>query len=488
MSGIESLVTQVHRGEAAPRGADGQVPNSGIPPAAHNNTSPQQQPQQQQQSKPATQQQQPQQHQQEEQGSCWSRIFCCRSTKATDDDVSSIPQNGTQTQTNGHQSSNQQQPKVQPQQQPQQQATPVKQPLAVSPAVDASRPALQSPTVDPARAPVAAPRRPLPTDQPPVLNGHTNGYTLFTHRNYNPSTNEYDYGEGFHQYLLPPLPPYHKHKKTLVLDLDETLVHSSFKPIDDADFQIQIELEGAYHKVFVRKRPFVDEFLLHVAKNWEVVIFTASLSKYADPLLDILDPHRVISKRLFRESCVHHYKTYYVKDLRLLGRPLSDSTIIDNSHFSYMFQPEQGLPIISWYDDPADTQLRDLLPFLDHLADCRDIAHTMKVSQPLFVDGGIYVPYELPDVPMLPQEDRWTAEDEANLNKMIATGYDANGNQNGSEYQQMLMTMDSNEEFQNNGNMQMPQTPQVNRAGRSALNSPVAAKRDMANNGQQTRY
>jgi hypothetical protein len=83
-------------------------------------------------------------------------------------------------------------------------------------------------------------------------------------------------------------------KKTLVLDLDETLVHSSFKPILDPDFIIPVEIEGKIVDVYVLKRPLMDEFLAAVGDSFEVVVFTASLSKYADPLLDLLDPHQVI--------------------------------------------------------------------------------------------------------------------------------------------------------------------------------------------------
>ncbi len=92
--------------------------------------------------------------------------------------------------------------------------------------------------------------------------------------------------------------------RCLVLDLDETLVHSSFKPIPNADFVISIELESVIHRVYVRKRPGVDHFMREVGEKFEVVIFTASLAKYADPLLDILDRGRVVKARLFREACV----------------------------------------------------------------------------------------------------------------------------------------------------------------------------------------
>jgi RNA polymerase II subunit A small phosphatase-like protein len=179
------------------------------------------------------------------------------------------------------------------------------------------------------------------------------------------------------KYLLPPLQPGEKGKKCLVLDLDETLVHSSFKPIPNPDFVISIELENIIHKVYVRKRPGVDNFMRVVGEKFEVVIFTASLAKYADPLLDILDRNKVVKVRLFREACVQHYGNY-VKDLTHLGRPLEHTLIIDNSPFSYMFQPDNAIPISSWFNDRNDRQLYDLLPFLDTIAACDDVVTVLQ--------------------------------------------------------------------------------------------------------------
>jgi RNA polymerase II subunit A small phosphatase-like protein len=175
------------------------------------------------------------------------------------------------------------------------------------------------------------------------------------------------------KYLLPPLLPEEKGKKTLVLDLDETLVHSSFKPIPDPDFVISIELDGVVHRVYVRKRPGVDNFLRAVGEKYEVVVFTASLAKYADPLLDILDRSKTVKVRLFREACVQHYGNY-VKDLTHLGRQLEQTIIIDNSPFSYMFQPDNAIPISSWFSDKNDRQLYDLLPFLESLLPVEDVS------------------------------------------------------------------------------------------------------------------
>lgn len=179
------------------------------------------------------------------------------------------------------------------------------------------------------------------------------------------------------KYLLAPLPPEQKGKKTLVLDLDETLVHSSFKPIPNPDFVISIELENVIHKVYVRKRPGVDNFLRVVGEKFEVVVFTASLAKYADPLLDILDKGKIVKTRLFREACVQHYGNY-VKDLTHLGRTLEHTIIIDNSPFSYMFQPDNAIPISSWFNDRNDRQLYDLIPFLESLIHADDVVGVLQ--------------------------------------------------------------------------------------------------------------
>jgi len=188
------------------------------------------------------------------------------------------------------------------------------------------------------------------------------------------------------KFLLPPLKAEQSHMKCLVLDLDETLVHSSFKPIPDPDFTVDIELDGAIHRVYVRKRPGVDHFLREVGKKFEIVVFTASLAKYADPLLDVLDKDRVVQFRLFREACVQHYGNY-VKDLTHLGRELNHSIIVDNSPFSYMFQPDNAIPIATWFNDKNDRQLYDLLPFLDSLVSEPDVVSVLQRKNFDFLTG-----------------------------------------------------------------------------------------------------
>ncbi|KAF8622350.1 hypothetical protein AX15_007082 [Amanita polypyramis BW_CC] len=178
--------------------------------------------------------------------------------------------------------------------------------------------------------------------------------------------------DGVPRPLLPPVAPQHAGRKCLILDLDETLVHSSFKSIQQADYVVPVEIEYHWHNVYVIKRPGVDNFLKKMGEIYEIVVFTASLSKYADPVLDKLDIHRVVSHRLFRESCYNH-KGNYVKDLSQLGRPISDTIILDNSPASYIFHPNNAVPVSSWFNDPHDTELTDLVPFLADLGVVEDV-------------------------------------------------------------------------------------------------------------------
>ena len=167
-------------------------------------------------------------------------------------------------------------------------------------------------------------------------------------------------------------------KKTLVLDLDETLVHSGFNPFPcQSDVIIQLEFENIMHDINVLVRPGVCEFLQNMKDKYEIVIFTASLSKYADPLLDIIDNKRNCSFRLFREHCTL-INSVYVKDLKRLGRDIKDIVIVDNSPLSYLLNPENGLPILSWFDDKNDKELYNIIPILDFLAEVHDVREHIK--------------------------------------------------------------------------------------------------------------
>lgn len=172
--------------------------------------------------------------------------------------------------------------------------------------------------------------------------------------------------------LLPTPFPHAQDRICLVLDLDETLVHSSFSPIDSADFQIPLEMQGEVHTVYVKKRPGVDDFLKKASQWYEIVVFTASLALYANPVMDLLDPHNLVQLRLYREHCVL-IGGCYVKDIAKLGRDLKRTFIIDNSPLSYILQPENAIPISAFFTDENDRELDKTLALLEQAKNMKDV-------------------------------------------------------------------------------------------------------------------
>jgi len=104
--------------------------------------------------------------------------------------------------------------------------------------------------------------------------------------------------------LLPDLPPSARHVRTLVLDLDDVLIHSAWT-------------RRTGWRTF--KRPGVDDFLKGAAQFYEVVVYTSQLPTYADPILDRLDPHRCIQYRLYRDS-TQYVGGVHARDLAKLNR------------------------------------------------------------------------------------------------------------------------------------------------------------------------
>ena len=172
--------------------------------------------------------------------------------------------------------------------------------------------------------------------------------------------------------LLPAKTQEFSKKKTLILDLDETLVHSSFTPFKKNDIVLNVDFEGVMYNIYVLVRPDAELFIKEVAKTFEVVIFTASISKYASPLLDILDKEKNIKYRLYRDQCTF-INGIYIKDLKKCNRNLKDLIIVDNSPIAYTFDSENGLPIKTWIEDPDDRELMKLVPILEFLATTKDV-------------------------------------------------------------------------------------------------------------------
>lgn len=183
---------------------------------------------------------------------------------------------------------------------------------------------------------------------------------------------------------IPKLPPPGKSDVwTLVLDLDETLVH-------------YFELNGMGNYGI---RPGMFDFLQRTNElGYELVIFTAATQDYADWVIDQIDPDRLVHHRLYRQHALP-WGPLFVKDLKHLGRDLDRTLIIDNVQENFMLQPNNGIFISTWYDDPQDCALLELTPLLEELIKSRarvpDILHKYRDQIPTWAGFGQY--WELQD-------------------------------------------------------------------------------------------
>lgn len=164
------------------------------------------------------------------------------------------------------------------------------------------------------------------------------------------------------------LPEYNK-KKTLILDLDETLIHADFDGrFENHDQRITFLYDSQEISVNIFVRPGVFEFLKAVSEIFEIFIFTASKKEYADAVLDFLDPEKMLFKhRLYRDSCIPINNRVYVKDLSIfVNRKPENIILIDNSFYSFCNQPRNGVLINSFYNDKQDRELINLLNYLQN--------------------------------------------------------------------------------------------------------------------------
>lgn len=99
---------------------------------------------------------------------------------------------------------------------------------------------------------------------------------------------------------------------------DVTMIYDAQVPIRNAD--------GSIRYLFINIRPHVMEVLKMLKKWYKIVVFTASLSTYANAILDYLDPNNeVFEGRYYRNHCYITKDRVYIKDLRIFLDPDNDN-------------------------------------------------------------------------------------------------------------------------------------------------------------------
>lgn len=216
------------------------------------------------------------------------------------------------------------------------------------------------------------------------------------------------------KYIIPPPPrlfprsrnPEKKRKKVLVLDLDETLIHSLSRGTprslgsSGSCHMIELKVNSVATLYYVYKRPFCDFFLKEISRWFELQIFTASVKEYADPIIDWLESeivdHKqggapVFTKRYYRGDCTYRQGVGYIKDLSKIfakDEDLKNVIILDNSPISYALQEHNGVMIEGWINDQNDRDLLNLIPMLYSLSLCIDVRFILglRSGEKLFDD------------------------------------------------------------------------------------------------------
>jgi Dullard-like phosphatase family protein len=164
-------------------------------------------------------------------------------------------------------------------------------------------------------------------------------------------------------------------RPALVLDLDDTLVATTFIRPCTETFAIRVRRR----QFFARLRPGLLSFIKTVSEDYDLFFFTASAREYGDPIIDIISPETPRERRFFRDSC-SPCCGYPVKDLRLLGRPLSRILLIDDLEGSALMQPANLVRVSPWQgsDEGDCVLLGQLLPILREIARERDLPQAIR--------------------------------------------------------------------------------------------------------------
>ena len=146
-------------------------------------------------------------------------------------------------------------------------------------------------------------------------------------------------------------------KYSLILDLDETLVHFKINNENDSEGVLQI-------------RPGVIPFLEQVGKYYEIIVFTAATQDYGDLLIDAIEENHVYFEHRFYRQHTVIMGNDFVKDLNRIGRPLDSIIIVDNMPQNFRLQKENGINIKAfWGEDANDNALEELGKILINIAE-----------------------------------------------------------------------------------------------------------------------
>ena len=169
-------------------------------------------------------------------------------------------------------------------------------------------------------------------------------------------------------------------KKTLVLDLDHTLVYfiKSITPsIWAQKFGLKVSTSRKGNHFVLR--PFALPFLKIIKRYYEIIVFSSSQSQYCNDIVNCIDPfNKYFTKVLSRDNCIK-YRQFYIKDLTIIqNRHLKDLVIVDDSILPSALNFNNFIPITPFTGGVDDNQFISLSSFLLSIHEEQDLRESLK--------------------------------------------------------------------------------------------------------------
>ncbi|KAL2063688.1 hypothetical protein VTL71DRAFT_5493 [Oculimacula yallundae] len=227
------------------------------------------------------------------------------------------------------------------------------------------------------------------------------------------------YNEPAFRKLLPDPDPIFERPYTLVLSMEDLLIHSEWT---------------REHGWRMAKRPGVDYFLRYLSQYYELVIFTSQPWAMAEPIIRKLDPYHIVTWPLFREA-TRYENGEYIKDLEYLNRDLSKVIILDTKPGHVQKQPENAIVLKPWEGSVQDKELVSLIPFLEYI-------HTMAYSdvrKAIASFDGQHIPTEFARREAIARKKFQEQVEEEKKKRPKHSGVGFLGNALGIKHQSMMM-------------------------------------------------
>lgn len=159
-------------------------------------------------------------------------------------------------------------------------------------------------------------------------------------------------------------------KFTIVLDLDNTLIHASKAKKDKLPKGIHYEkismnvLGKGKQSIHLYIRPFLEEFLSKLGEKFNLAIFSASEECYCDAIVDHIDKWGVIQRRFYKNSVTIEQKIVK-KDLTKIIKGSLENVIMIEDAPGTCIQKDNAIVINRWLaENPRDNELKILLESL----------------------------------------------------------------------------------------------------------------------------